>query len=232
MEVYEISILLFLLKDIDSEDTFSDISGFIDSGMAKVPDLLQLHNENAYKNYCFNSFYPLESGKVYKHGKIYTIKIRTVDKKLADFFNEKLVNHFNDTIKGLTSTIKIIPQRYIEKLYSITPVILKNDDGYWKGKLPLTEFENRLKVNLIKKYNAIMGTKVNEEFQLYTSIEFLNKKPIAFNYKGKKILGDKISINISDDKTAQELSYMALGTGILEMNARGAGYMNYKWLGR
>lgn len=67
---------------------------------------------------------------------------------------------------------------------------------------------------------------------LYTSIEFLNKKPIAFNYKGKKILGDKISISISDDKTAQELSYMALGTGILQMNARGAGYMNYKWLAR
>lgn len=230
MEVFEISILLFLLKDIDSEEAFSNVSDFIDSGMAKVPELLELHNKNVYKNYCFNSFYPLEGNKVYKHGNTYTIQIRTVDKKLADFFNEKLVNHFNGSIKGLTSTIKILPQRYIEKLYSITPVILKNDDGYWKGKLTLTEFENRLKANLVKKYNAIMGTKVDEEFQLYTSIEFLNKKPIAFNYKGKKILGDKISINISDDKTAQELSYMALGTGILEMNARGAGYMNYKWL--
>lgn len=230
MEVFEISILLFLLKDIDSEEAFSNVSDFIDSGMAKVPELLELHNKNVYKNYCFNSFYPLESNKVYKYGNTYTIQIRTVDKKLADFFNEKLVNHFNGSIKGLTSTIKILPQRYIEKLYSITPVILKNDDGYWKGKLTLTEFENRLKTNLVKKYNAIMGTKVDEEFQLYTSIEFLNKKPIAFNYKGKKILGDKISINISDDKTAQELSYMALGTGILEMNARGAGYMNYKWL--
>lgn len=230
MEVYEISVLLFLLKDINSKDVFSSISSFIDSGMGKIPDLLKLHNENVYKNYCFDSFYPLESDKVYKHGKIYTIQIRTVDRKLASFFNEKLVNHFNDNMKGLTSAIKIIPQRYIKKLYSITPVILKNDDGYWKGKLTLTEFEDRLKVNLIKKYNAIMETKINEEFQLYTSIEFLNKKPIAFNYKGKKILGDKISINISDDKTAQELSYMALGTGILEMNARGAGYMNYKYL--
>lgn len=230
MEVLEISVLLFLLKNIDSEEALQNISGFIDSGMAKTPELLQLHNENTYKNYCFNSFYPLESDKVYKRGKIYRIQIRTVDKKLADFFNEKLQNHFNDSMKGLTSTIKILPQRYIEKLYSITPVILKNDDGYWKGKLTLTEFENRLKVNLIKKYNAIMDTKIDEGFQLYTSIEFLNKKPVAFNYKGKKILGDKISINISDDKVAQGLSYMSLGTGILEMNARGAGYMNYKWL--
>lgn len=230
MKVYEISILVFLLKDINSTDSFSMVSNFIDSGMAEIPELLELHNQNKYKNYCFNSFYPLEKDKVYKQGNTYSIQIRTIDKMLADFFYTKLVNHYTDSIKGLTSTIKIIQERYLEKIYSITPALLKSDDGYWKGKLNLSDFEKRLKENIIKKYNSFVDTKLDEDFQLYTSIEFTNKKPIAFNYKGKKILGDKITIYISSDKISQELAYMALGTGVLEMNARGAGYVNYKWL--
>ncbi|WP_411680232.1 CRISPR-associated endoribonuclease Cas6 [Clostridium thailandense] len=230
MEVYEISILVFLLEEIDSENTFTKISGFIDSGMAKVPELLKLHNQNIYKNYCFNSFYPIEEDKKYKQGKTYTIQLRTLDRTLADFFYTDLVNHFNKSIKALTAKIRIIPKRHIEKIYSITPIILKNDDGYWKGNLSLTDFERRLKENLIKKYNLLMGTKVNEDFQLYTSIEFRNHKPVVINYKGKKILGDKISINVSDEKISQDIAYMSLGTGVLEMNARGAGYMNYRWL--
>ncbi|GAA0182520.1 hypothetical protein SH2C18_48870 [Clostridium sediminicola] len=230
MKVFEISILVFLLKDIDSKDAFSKIGEFIDSGLAKKPELLELHNKNTFKNYCFCSFFPLESDKIHKEGKNYTIRIRTVDSRLADFFNKDLVNHFNDNIKALTSTIKILPKRHIEKMYSITPLVLKTNEGYWKGNLSLNDFERRLKENLIKKYNLLMDTKIDEDFQLYTSIEFNNKKPVAINYKGRKILGDKVTIHISDDKIAQDLAYMSLGTGILEMNARGAGYMSFKCL--
>lgn len=230
MKVYEISIQIFLLEEINSIDIFSKISSFIDSGMAKVPELLEFHNKNVYKNYCYNSFYPLEDDKKYKKGKIYTIQLRTIDRNLADFFCTRLVNHFDDSIKGLTSKIKIIPQRHIEKIYSITPVILKNEEGYWKGKFSLADFERRLKENLIKKHNLATGTKIDEDFQLYTNIEFKNQKPVAMNYKGIKILGDKIELSISDGKEAQDLAYMALGTGILEMNSRGAGYVNFKWL--
>lgn len=230
MKVYEVSLLVFLLEEINSTDVFSKISNFIDSGMAKVPKLLEFHNENVYKNYCYNSFYPLEADKKYKEGKIYTIQLRTIDKNLADFFYTELVNHFNDSIKGLTAKIRIIPQRHIEKIYSITPVILKNEEGYWKGKVSLIDFERRLKENLIKKYNLAMKTKIGEDFQLYTNIEFKNQKPVAMHYKSRKLLGDKIQLNISDDKVAQDLAYMALGVGLLEMNARGAGYVNFKWL--
>ena len=230
MKVFEIAILVFLKNDIDSKEAFSKISGFIDSGLAKKSKLLELHNKNTYKNYCFCSFYPLEKNKIYGGGKNYTIRIRTVDYDLAQFFCEELVNHFNDNLKALTSTIRILPKNHIEKIYSITPLVLKTNEGYWKGHISLNDFERRLKDNLIKKYNLLMNTKINEDFPLYTSIEFKNKKPVAINYKGKKILGDKLSIHISNDKMAQELAYMSLGTGVLEMNARGAGYMNVKWL--
>lgn len=230
MKVFEISILLFLIKNIDSEESYTKISGFIDSGLAKRPALLELHNKNMYKNYCFCSFYPLEQDKIYKAGKNYTLRIRTVDYELAEFFNKELVNHFNSNLKALTSSIRIVPRKHIEKIYSITPMVMKTNEGYWRGNLSLNDFERRLKENLIKKYNALINTKIDEDFQLYTSLEFKNRKPIAISYKGRKILGDKISIHISDDKISQELAYMSLGTGILEMNARGAGYMNVKFL--
>lgn len=223
-------MLLYLLKDIDYKECQEEICNFIDSAMVKDERLLELHNKNTYKLYNFNLFYPLERDNVYKRGGIYSIQIRTIDKTLADFFNDTLVNNFTESIKGLTSTIRIIPQKHIDKIYSITPAILKCDEGYWKGNLSLSDFERRLKENLVKKYNLVMDTKIDEEFQLYINIEFKNEKPVAMNYKGRKLLGDKISINIGDEKIAQDLAYMALGTGILEMNARGAGYVNYKWL--
>lgn len=221
---------VYLLKDIEVRDCQQEIASFIDSGISQVDKFLDLHNKNTYKLYNFNTFYPLERSGVYEKGKIYSIQIRTIDKELAEFFNNRLVNNFTEAIKGLTATIRIIPKRHIDKLYSITPVILKSDDGYWKGNLSLSDFERRLKENLIKKYNLVMNTKIDEDFQLYTSIEFTNQKPVAMNYKGRKLLGDKISINIGDEKIAQDLAYMALGTGVLEMNARGAGFVNFKWL--
>lgn len=221
---------VYLLKDIEVRDCQEEIASFIDRGISQVDKFLELHNENTYKLYSFNTFYPLEKSGMYEKGKIYSIQIRTINKELAEFFNNSLVNNFTESIKGLTSTIRIIPKRHIDKIYSITPAILKSDEGYWKGNLSLGDFERRLKENLIKKYNLVMNTKIDEDFQLYTSIEFKNQKPVAMNYKGRKLLGDKISLNISDEKTAQDLAYMALGTGLLEMNARGAGYVNFKWL--
>ena len=107
---------------------------------------------------------------------------------------------------------------------------MKNDFGYWNGNISFDQYAERIKINLIKKYNHFTNEKVDESFPLFTDIEIKNKKPIAINYKGKRILGDKISLNIADDDLSQKIAYMALGTGVLELNARGAGYLNYRWL--
>lgn len=230
MNVYQVKLKIFILKDMSVEDSQEIISGFIDSGLSKNSKLLEFHQSNKYKGYCFDAPYPLEKDKVYKKDKIYTLTFRTVSKDLAEFFANKLVNEFNSNIKGLTSEIRILPKKHIEKLYSITPAIIKNEYGYWKNNLKLDEYERRLKENLIKKYNSIMEVKIDENFQFYTTIEFKNKKPIATNYKNIKLLGDKISLNIAENETAQKLAYLSLGTGIFEMNARGYGYVNYRWL--
>ena len=118
----------------------------------------------------------------------------------------------------------------IETLYTLTPAILKNESGYWRDEFSIFDFEKRLKANLIKKWNQYYECKMEEDFDLYTSLEFLNGKPIAFNYKNIKLLGDKVKLHISDNKSAQDLAYFALGTGLCEMNSRGAGFVNYRWL--
>jgi len=230
MKVFQIKLKVFILKDMDIDDSQGIISAFIDSGLIKDKEFLKLHESNKFKGYCFDAPYPLEEDKVYKKDKIYTLTIRTIDKGLADFFANKLVNEFNANIKGLTSEVRILPKKHIEKLYSITPAVMKNEDGYWKNKIKLDEFEKRLKVNLIKKYNSITNSKIDEDFQLYSTIEFKNRKPISIKYKNIKLLGDKISLNIAENETAQELAYMSLGTGVFEMNARGYGFVNYRWL--
>lgn len=230
MNVYEIKLKLYLLQDIKVEDTATIISALIDQALAKEEELLELHDSNCFKNYVFNSLYPLEADKLYKKDNIYTLTIRTINQKLANFFSHNLSNEYSNSMKALTSEIRIIPRKMIEKLYSITPVIVKHDHGYWRKNMSFEEYENRLKTNLIKKYNAAMNTKIEEDFQLYTSIEFLNKKPIAVKYKNIKLLGDKICLNVNTDKKVQEIAYLSLGVGFLEMNARGQGFVNYRWL--
>ena len=43
-------------------------------------------------------------------------------------------------------------------------------------------------------------------------------------------LGDKICLKISNNEQAQELAYFIVGAGLCEMNSRGYGYCNYRWL--
>ena len=230
MEVFQVKIKLFVIKNINVEDIQATVSSFIDGALSKNKKFLELHDLNGFKNYCFDAPFPIEQDKVYKRDSIYTLTIRTIDSSLAEYFINNLVNEYNDEVKGLTGEIRIIPKKFIERIYSITPMILKTDNGYWKGEISLEEFEKRIKANLIKKYNNNMGTKIKEDFQLYTNIKFKNSKPIATTYKKIKLLGDKIELNISEDKMAQELAYMCLGTGIAEINARGYGFVNYKYL--
>lgn len=230
MKVYEIRCKVFIMKDLQSIDAQSEICKIIDSSLAKDSDLLEFHKKNEFKNYCFDSLYPISKNKIYEAGKIYTFTVRTINEVLAKYFQRRLAHEYNDIIKCLTTEIRIIPKKLIQQIYSITPVIMKDNSGYWKQSLSLKDFERRLIENLIKKYNNINSTKIDEDFDFYTSLEFKNKKPCLIKYKNIRLIGDKISLNISDDKMAQDLAYMALGTGLLEVNGRGAGFVNYKWV--
>lgn len=230
LKVYEFSIKIYLLETIQEKDVLQIISELIDKSFTKSPELAEFHEINTYKMYVFNGLYPISKEKIYFKGRIYTFQIRTVDEKLCNHFEKILVNEYTDKLKVLTVFKRIIPKKNIDKIYSITPCIEKFEDGYWKNNHSIEEFQKRLTDNLIKKYNKFSGKKIDEETELFTLVEFNNKKPIAVNYKNIKFLADKITLYVAGNSIAEELAYFSLGVGILELNARGFGYINYKWM--
>ena len=230
MKVYQIRMQIFLLQDVSSNRIQEKITAFIDAGFSRSEKLITFHEENKYKNYCYDLPFPLEADKIYKKGKIYTLTIRTIDMELAKYFKNVCVNNYTTEIKGLIADIKILPKKMLETVYTLTPLIVKTHEGYWRAVMDLSEWEERVKVNLIKKWNRFNNEKIDEDFDLYTSIEFKNKIPVAVTYKNVKLLGDKIQLTVADNERAQNLMYMALGTGIGEMNSRGLGFLGYRWL--
>lgn len=230
MNVYQIRIKLYFLKNIAVNEIREKLTAFIDKRFCIDQKLLKMHEENRYKGYVHDLPYPIEKDKIYKQGKVYTITIRTIDSELARYFHEVCVNSYTEEIKGLTAEIRILPKKIIESVYTLTPAVLKDEQGYWKDHMNLEQFGRRLTVNLIKKWNYFTGEKLSEDFSLYTLLELLNEGPIVAEYKGVKLLGDKIRLQIADNVSAQSLAYMALGTGICEMNSRGLGFLNYRWL--
>lgn len=230
MKVYNLDIKVYLLNDIYVNKMQETISSVIDLAFSYTQRYIDFHNSIGYKFYCFNGLYPLEQDEIYKEDNIYTFQLRTIDIELAKYLMNKIKDIVTKDIKVLKCDLKIIPKKHIDKIFSVTPILIKSDKGYWKEHMSLKEFEERIKINLIKKYNKFTGEKIDENFELYKSIEFKNRKPIAVDYKDIKLLGDKIQLTIADDEMSQKIAYMALGTGLGENNARGSGSVGFRWL--
>ncbi len=230
LKVIQIRMKLYFLVDIPLEQLQIRLTDFLDRSLMQEEQYAKFHNENRYKNYCFDLCYPVERDKLYKRENIYTLTIRTVDSELARYFSEKTVHFYTEYVKSLTAEVRIIPEKYIDILWNTTPAIMKCQGGYWRGVLSIEQYEKRMKINLLKKWQQIYGQKLEENFELFSSIEFLNKKPIAVKYKDICLLGDKLRLHIAGNKSAQNLAQLAVGTGILENNSRGSGFCNYRWL--
>ena len=230
VNVMQIRLKMYLLKDIPASKIQAALAAFIDKELVQNEELAKLHNVNQYKNYCYDSLYPIEPDKIYHKNTIYTLTIRTIDRNLAYFFEKQVVNVHSETMKALTAEVRLIPQKHIEMMWPLTPVILKCGNGYWRDSLSMEQFEERLKVNLLKKWKQFYGEKLEEDFEFFTGIEFLNKSPVSIEYKGIKLLGDKPRLHIAENGTAQKLAQMAVGGGLGEMNARGYGFCCFRWL--
>lgn len=229
LNVYEMRIKVYLLENIHFQELQNALANFVDSALCQCEELISFHEENCYKFYSIGTLWPVERGMTYRKEQIYTLTVRTVDPDLARYFSEILRNHYTRKIKGLTVENRIIPRKMISEIYTLSPVIMKSDDGYWRSYMSLDEYEGRLFANTVKKYNAFTGEQIEEDFPLYTNITFLNRHPISCRYKNISLLGDKLSLQVADDMKSQEIAYFILGTGLCELNSRGAGFCNFKW---
>lgn len=230
MKVFEFRLKVYMLKKVKKEGMLEQISKLVDSCLVKG-GLQELHEKNAMKFYSFNGFYPVERSGVYDEGKVYTVTLRTVSEKVGQVFKSGLAMQQSGCLKALTLSERVVVQKPVEKIFALTPILVKFDEeGYWRGTHRVEEFEERLKVGLIKKYNKLFETKIEEDFEWYTSLKIDNQKPIANQYKGIQLLGDKVTLGVASNEVAQKLAWIAIGTGIGEMNARGFGFMNYRYM--
>lgn len=230
INIFEIRLKVYLINNIAINNSLNEVANLIDSCLIKNDKYNYLHSKNKYKLYTYNSLYPLEEDRIYKAGKIYSIVIRTLDKSLYEYLIQVLQDQRTKSIKALELKSYVLKHKHIERIYSITPVIIKTDAGYWKGVLSLEEYVERIKVNLIKKYNLLTGNKLDESFPIIKLINFNNKLPVGCDYKDIRLLGDKLELVMENNKVAQELGKIAIGTGIGEMNSRGYGFVNYKYI--
>lgn len=161
------------------------------------------------------------------------------------FLLENLFNFENEDFKTISLNIKILPKKMIGKIYTITPALMKNKEGYWRYFMNFEDFEKRLKINCLKKYIYFtnkgreelinleilkeLGLNKEKDIELFSNIKFNNKLPVPIIYKGKKLVGDKLELEIANNERAQEIAYMLLGTGLLENCARGCGFLGYRF---
>ena len=228
--VLEMDIKVYLSENINSNESNEYICELIDSVLAKEEKYLKMHNDIGFKKYCFNNFYPMEKDYIYKEGNIYTFKLRSVDKDLVKYIEDNMKNSYTKSIKVLNITSRLIPKKHIDKVFSITPTVMKFESGYWRDSNSIEDIENRIIKNLKKKYKQYCGVELSDNIEVFNFIKLKNKRPIPTKYKNICLLGDKFEFKVSNNPIAQELLYLALGTGLGEMNARGFGFTNYLWI--
>ncbi len=228
MKIYSYSVKVYLMDTITYSVMTQKICDLVDSCFISNADRLAWHKANQFKNYSFSGLTPVELSKTYKEGGIYSFILRTSDEDLGLFFKKVLANAYTPFLKVLTIESRLLPKVHLSKIYTLTPVIVKTESGYWRDVLSFDDYERQLKENLIKKHNAYSGMKMDENFQLFTHLKFDNQKPVAVPYKGITLLGDKLTLMLADNPLAQELAYTALGCSLGTMGARGFGFCNYK----
>ncbi|WP_123053748.1 CRISPR-associated endoribonuclease Cas6 [Clostridium sp. JN-1] len=235
MDVIEINVKVYILEDITIEEALEDLSKLIDKSFYKNEDLKNFHEENIMKNYCFNSLYPLDvATKMYKKGCIYNFQLRCIGLKLKNHFLKFLSNEYTSKIKVLVCQSKNILKKPIDRIYSITPIIVKIPGNqktvYWRNGHTEENFFEYIRTSSIKKYEILTGESIDKSLKLFSYARIDNKKPIAANFKGKKILGDKITLTLETNSDAQNIAYILLGTGTADMCPRGYGFMNYQYI--
>lgn len=232
MLVYELSLKLKCRKELVYSEAAARIAQLLNKALCMDEKFLAFHEDcKDFKFYCFDLPYPCEPDGKYKVGKGYNLRLRTVKEELAEYFLGTLCGLDTESLRCVHVDIRILPKKSIERIYSLTPLVLKNyPDGYWRDCMTTREFENRFFANLVKKYKLLTGNELDENFELYEQLRIKNQKPIRVSYKGVGLLGDKLELAAAKNETAQELLYMALGAGIGENNAIGCGFLNFRWV--
>lgn len=224
-KVMEFKVGVLVKQPIPVAEVNTRLSSLIDLSFGRDERSRNYHESKDYKFYCFGGLKPIRK-EVYNKGK-YTLLIRTVDELVLKLFKKSLKDLKDDYLEVLDFTVKEVQQEKIFDLTTVTPVIMKNKEGYIQDEVKHKKLlEERIKINLIKKWRMFTGSSARaEDFYIFQYLNKTNKFPISVAYKGITLLGDKVKVKIPPTKEALSLAYFALGVGLGEMNSRGCGFV-------
>ncbi len=232
MEIYEIKISLKLHSKLITKEYIRFVSKNINFILYNSIVLRAIHEQRGFKPYVVGSLSPIETvekqTKSYQKDKTYTLTIRTISKAFAQEFTDILWKSSNldfEIIKAKYNKLRI---GYIEKLHTITPVVLTiTDDGqkprYWTIQDDIFLLQRRIRDNLEKKYQDFFKKSIHAPEDMINYFEIHNQKPVVYNYKGGKIFANKLTIGFNSDEISQKLARLSFGVGILEKNSLGFG---------
>jgi len=230
MHYFELTTTAYLLKNVAFNEVNEKIAQLINKAMLNDEKLAVKHEENKFKNYVFDSLYPREKDKIYKAGKIYVFRIRSLEEDFISKIKQLLHNTTTDYFKVIAGEIKRYEQRAIKEIYTVTPALATINNHFWISGDDIMLLQDRIQINLLKKYLEFFNVEVQKEDSFIQYIEIKNKKPIAFNYKNIQFIGNKFIIKVNEDDLSQKLAFLALGAGLLEKNAtNGMGFCIAKY---
>lgn len=225
INIYQLQLAITFSFDVQYEETNEILSNFISSAMLLDEELKTLHKLNTPKFYIFSLPTPIErEDKAYKKGRVYIFDIRSFRQDMILKFKLLLPRASRD-IRILTSEIRTIKPRYINKLISLTPVVSVLTDKCWVKEDGMELLMGRIHSNAVKKAKILIGDSFGEPADSFIEcINLLNIKPIKLKYKTSSILGNKLEIIPRSDDTSQALAWIIVGAGLLEKGSQGYGY--------
>jgi CRISPR-associated endoribonuclease Cas6 len=232
MKYFELTCTAYLKNDIHFKESFEQLAKYISYSMAGDEQLKATHNSRGFKHYNFGGLFPIEKEKVYKKGSNYIFAIRSIDENLIEILSRELRSNINNpNLLVVETTKKSVKQFFINELYSVTPVIITVENGfYWTMEKDgdILKLQRQLHDNLEKKYQDFYDESIKAEQNFIQLLEIKNRVPqnIQITKDGKKIrfFGNKFKIVPHEDEISQKLAFLALGCGFGEKNSFGGGF--------
>ncbi|MET1250273.1 CRISPR-associated endoribonuclease Cas6 [Sporolactobacillus sp. STCC-11] len=221
---YEIVVTTLLKRNLPYQNAQEEIGRLINLSMLKDDHLKVFHKKNDYKFYSFNNLYPIEKSGVYQKGKLYIFRIRAVQETFVKKIKSCLFNLGNDTFQIISSEIHKFHPKFINMLYTATPVIVTIDGGPFMPDDNLSLLKERLETNAEKKYKKLFSVGPRST-DFIERIEMINRNPTVTRYKNMTYLGNKLKVFIRSDDVSQSLAKIVASAGLGEKSSSiGAGF--------
>lgn len=203
------------------------IAKFLDSMLCNNKEIKENHYKRVFKEYNFSS--PILKEGIVELNNIYSIKLRTKSKTIANELKKYIKKEFEDYNAKLVSIkYRAITVNKKNNWYkTITPTLIRRYEGYWGGieDFKIDDLIVACENNIRKKYKQIY-----KEELIGSIIEKLirtNKYPISIEDYNNTYLCDKYKFKLANNVNKTRVINILLTLGFGERNSRGLGYVKY-----